>query len=329
MKRGLQIVALVGIVLMLCTFSFNAHALNYPTKPIRIIVPFPAGGSTDVYARIVAEKLSKNLGHNVIIDNRPGASGIIGTEIMVKSPPDGYTLLITATHIAANLSIYKKMPYDTLKDITCLSMVATLPNVLVAHPSFPANNIPELITMAKKKPGELNFASTGIGGNNHLSGEMFKHMAGIDLEHIPYKGEAPAITDLVGGHVSLMFAGIGTCLPYAKAGKLKILAVTTAQRSTLAPDIPTIAESGVPGYDSSSWFGLFGPANMPKELVDRIYSEFSKVRSDPDVKAKFASAGGEINKVGGDSPEKFTAFVKSEIEKWGKVVKDCGIQMDL
>ena len=323
MKRRLQIVMLACIAMGLCAFTSNLHALDYPTKIIRIIIPFPAGGQTDIFGRILAQKMSENLGQQVIIDNRAGASGIIGTSIMVKSPPDGYTLLLTATHIAANLNLYKTMPYDTIKDITPLTMIASSPNVLLAHPSLKANNIKELIAMAKKEPGRINFASTAVGGNNHLSGELLKSMAGIDIEHIPYKGGAPALNDLLGGHVSLMFNTIGASLPHIKSGKLKVLGITSAQRSALAPDIPTIAESGVPGYESVSWFSLFGPAKMPKELVDRIYNEVAKVLRMADVKEKFMASGAEV---GGETPEKFTAFFNSEIKKWAKVIKECGIQ---
>jgi len=204
-------------------------------------------------------------------------------------------------------------------------LVATSPNVLVAHPSFPANTIKELIALAKAKPGQINFASTGIGGANHLSGEMLKSMAGIDIVHIPYKGAAPAMNDLLGGHASLMFDTIGVELPYVKAGKLKALAVTTAKRTAIAPEIPTIAESGVPGYEAISWFGMYGPAGMPKELVNRLNAEMAKVLNMPEVQKRFIAYGAETVVY---SPEQFAAFVKSEIIKWGKVVKDCGVQLD-
>ncbi len=325
MRRMSHLALLALSVLMIITFFGNAFALSYPTKPIRLIVPFPAGGTTDIFARIIAQKLSENLGQQVLVDNRAGASGIIGSEIVLKSPPDGHTLLLTATHHVVNPSLYKKLPYDTLKDFVAVALVATSPNVLVAHPSFPANSIKELIALAKAKPGQINFASTGIGGANHLSGEMLKSMAGIDLVHIPYKGAAPAMNDLLGGHVSLMFDTIGVELPYVKAGKLKALAVTTAKRTAIAPEIPTIAESGVPGYEAVSWFGLYGPAGMPKEIVNRLNTEVARILNLPEVHKKFMAYGAETEAL---SPDQFAAFVKSEIAKWGKVVKDCGVQLD-
>ena len=310
---------------MLFGSAGGASAQPFPTKPIRIIVPFPAGGTTDVFARMISQKLSENLKQQVLVDNRAGASGMIGTEMVVKAPSDGYTLMITATHHAINPSLYKKLPYDTLKDLVAITLVATSPNVLVAHPTFPPNTIQELIALARAKPGQLNFASTGIGGANHLSGELFKSMAGIDIVHIPYKGAAPAMNDLLAGHVSLMFDTIGIELPYVKAGKLKALAVTTAKRTTIAPDIPTIAESGLPGYEAVSWFGMYGPAGMPKEILTRINTEVAKVLHSPDIQKRFIDYGAEaiVN-----SPEQFAVYLKSEMAKWAKVVKDCGVQLD-
>jgi len=284
---------------MLFGSAGGASAQPFPTKPIRIIVPFPAGGTTDVFARMISQKLSENLKQQVLVDNRAGASGMIGTEMVVKAPPDGYTLMITATHHAINPSLYKKLPYDTLKDLVAITLVATSPNVLVAHPTFPPNTIQELIALARAKPGQLNFASTGIGGANHLSGELFKSMAGIDIVHIPYKGAAPAMNDLLAGHVSLMFDTIGIELPYVKAGKLKALAVTTAKRTTIAPDIPTIAESGLPGYEAVSWFGMYGPAGMPKEIFTRINTEVAKVLHSPDIQKRFIDT---VQKRSGTAP---------------------------
>ncbi len=301
-----------------------AFAQSFPTKPIRLIVPFPAGGTTDIFARIVSQKLSENLGQQVIVDNRAGASGIIGTEILVKAPPDGYTLMITATHHVANPSLYKKISYDTEKDIANVTLVATSPNALLAHPSFPPNTVKELIALAKAKPGQLNYASTGIGGNNHLSGEMFKAMAGIDMMHIPYKGAAPAMNDLLGGQVSLMFDAIGVALPHLKAGKLKCLGLTSAKRSPIVPEIPTIGET-VPGYESASWFGMYAPAGIPKEILNRINTEVAKVLHSPDIQKRFAVYAAET---GGNSPEEFAAFVKLEMAKWAKVVKDIGLTLD-
>ena len=324
MKVRRSFVLALAVTVMLFAAG-NVFAQSYPTKPIRIIVPFPAGGATDIFTRLISQKLTENLGQQVLVDNRAGASGIIGTEILVKSAPDGYTLMITATHHAINPSLYKKLPYDTAQDLVALTLVATSPNILLAHPSFPANTVQELIAMAKAKPGQLNFASTGIGGSNHLSGEMFKSMAGIDMVHIPYKGAAPAMNDLLGGQVSLMFDTPAAGLPHIRAGKLKALAVTSAKRTAIAPDIPTIAESGVPGYEALSWFAMYGPAKMPKEIVTRINTEVVKVLHLPEIQKRFADLGAEPV---GNSPEEFAAYLKSEMAKWAKVVKDCGARLD-
>ncbi len=302
-----------------------AFAQSFPTKPIRIIVPFPAGGATDIFTRLISQKLTENLGQTILVDNRGGASGIIGTEMVVKAPPDGYTWMITATHHAINPSLYKKLPYDTVRDLVALTLVATSPNIVLAHPSLPVNNIKELIALAKAKPGELNFASTGIGGSNHLSGEMFKSMAGIDMVHIPYKGAAPAMNDLLGGQVTLMFDTPAAGLPHIRAGKLKALAVTSAKRTPLCPDIPTVAESGLPGYEALSWFGMYGPAKTPKEIVTRVNAEVVKILHMPEIKKRFADLAAEPV---GNSPEEFAAFLKSEMAKWAKVVKECGAHLD-
>ncbi len=325
MRRKSYLAVLTISVALLVINAISAWAQSFPTKPIRIIVPFPAGGTTDIFARIISQKLSENLKQQVLVDNRGGASGMIGTELLVKSPPDGYTLMITATHHVINPSLYKKMAFDILKDLVNITLVATSPNVLVAHHSFAPNSIKELIALAKAKPGQLNFASTGIGGANHLSGELFKSMAGIDIVHIPYKGAAPAMNDLLAGHVSLMFDTIGIELPYVRAGKLKALGVTTAKRTALAPDIPTIAESGVPGYEASSWFGMYGPAGMPKEILTRINTEVAKVLHAPDIQKRFHDYGAEAI---GNPPDQFAVFVKSEMAKWAKVVKDCNVHIE-
>jgi len=324
MRRAFRLVLLTITAAAIVSGTNLTFGQSFPTKPIRIIVPFPAGGTTDIFARYIAPKLSENLGQQVIIDNRAGASGMIGTEMLVKAPPDGYTLMITATHHVANPSLYKKLPYDTAKDITNITLVATAPNALLAHPSFPPNTIKELIALAKRKPGELNFASTGIGGNNHLSGELLKSMAGIDMLHIPYKGAAPALNDLLGGQVSMMFDALGAALPHFKAGKLKILGVTTLKRSPVVPEIPAISET-VPGYEASSWFGMYGPAGMSKEILHRINNEVAKVLNSPDVKKRFAAFPAET---GGNSPEEFDAYVKAEIIKWGMVIKKIGLTLD-
>lgn len=324
MKRVARLFAWAVCAAIFIGVGGNVSAQKFPTKPIRIIMPFPPGGPTDLYARTVARGLTENLGQQVLVDNRTGASGIIGTEIVAKSSPDGYTLLFTATHHTINPSLYKSLPYDTEKDFTPLTLVATNPNVLAASISFPANTIAELIALAKAKPGQLNYASTSVGGGNHLSAELLKAMAGIDIVHIPYKGQPQAISDLLGGQVSLMFTSVGLTVPYVKAGKLKALAVTGAKRVANLPDVPTIAET-VPGYEANSWFGMWGPGGMAKELVTRLNGEIVKVLHSPSVRKQFAGLEAEV---GGNSPEAFAAFQKSEMAKWAKLVKDIGLKLD-
>ncbi len=323
-KRELFLSVLAFFVLISTGIAGTAFAQSFPAKTIRIILPFPPGGPTDFYARLVAQKLTDYLGQQVLVDNRAGASGIIGTEMVAKAAPDGYTLLFMSTHHAINPSLYKKLPYDAVKDFTPLTLVAANPNVLVAHPSLPVNSIKELIALAKAKPGQLNYASNSIGGGNHLSAELFKAMAGIDIEHIPYKGQAPAMNDLLAGHAKLMFTSVGLTVPNVKAGKLKALGVTSPKRVANLPDVPAIGET-VPGYEANSWFGMWGPARMPKEIVSRLNRELVKALQSPDVKKRFKEMDAEA---GGDSPEEFAAFQKAEMAKWAKVIKDIGLQLD-
>jgi len=324
MERVARLFAWAFSVAILVGIGGNAFAQRFPTRPIRIIMPFPPGGPTDLYARTVARGLTENLRQQVLVDNRPGASGIIGTEIVAKALPDGYTLLFTATHHSINPSLYKKLPYDTEKDFIPLTLVATNPNVLAANIAFPANTIAELIALAKAKPGQLNYASTSIGGGNHLSAELLKAMAGINIVHIPYKGQTQALGDLLGGQVSLMFTSVGRTVPFVKSGKLKALAVTGAKRVANLPEVPTIGET-VPGYEANSWFGMWGPAGMAKELVTQLNREIVKVLQSPEVKKIFTGLDAEI---GGNSAEEFAAFQKSEIAKWAKLIKDIGLKLD-
>lgn len=324
MNRILRLVAWAFSVLVLSSSAGIVLAQRFPTKPIRIVMPFPPGGPTDLYARTVARGLTDNLGQQVLVDNRTGASGIIGSEIVAKAPPDGYTLLFTATHHTINPSLYKNLPYDTERDFTPLALVATNPNVLAAGISFPANTIAELIALAKAKPGALNYASTSIGGANHLSAELLKAMAGIDIVHIPYKGQPQALSDLLGGQVSLMFTGVGLTVPYVKSGKLKALAVTGAKRVANLPDVPAIAET-LPGYEANSWCGMWGPAGMSKELVTLLNSEIVKVLRTAGVRKQFAGLDAEA---GSSSAEEFAAYQKSEIIKWAKLIKDIGLKLD-
>jgi len=298
----------------------------YPTKPIRIVVPFPAGGTTDILARAVGQKLTETNGQPVLIDNRPGAGGNIGAELVAKSPPDGYTLLMgtVGTH-AINPSLYAKMPYDHQKDFAPVILVAGVPNVLVINPSVPANSVQELIAYGKANPGKLNFASSGSGTSIHLAGELFKTMSGVQMTHIPYKGSAPAIADLLGGQVQIMFDNLPSALPQIKAGKLKALAVTSAQRATALPDVPTIAEAGLPGFEASSWFGLLAPAGTPKEVIAKLNTEVAKWLASPEAREKLAAQGAIA---AGKTPEDFTQHIVAETAKWQKVVKESGAKVD-
>jgi tripartite-type tricarboxylate transporter receptor subunit TctC len=298
----------------------------YPTKPITIIVPFSAGGTTDILARVVGLHVGQTLGQPVIVDNRAGAGGNIGTQAVARAPADGYTLLMgtVGTH-AINQGLYKKLPFDPIKDFAPLSRVAMVPNLLVANPAQPYKNVKELIAYAKANPGKVNFASSGSGTSIHLSGELFKQMTQIDMQHVPYKGSAPAVADLIGGQTAIMFDNMPSVMPHVKAGKLRALAVTTAKRSPALPDVPTIAESGVPGYDTSSWFGLLAPVGTPADVVAKLNAAIAKALADPDVKTKLAEQGAEPHP---EKPEQFAAFIASETAKWGKVVKESGASVD-
>jgi len=312
---------------LLAAFALLSHAqAPFPSKPIRIVVPFPAGGTTDILARAVAQKLTETMGQTVVVDNRPGAGGNIGAELVAKSPPDGYTLLMgtVGTH-AINASLYAKMPYDHVRDFAPVILVAGVPNVLVVNPSVPANNVQELIAYIKANPGKVNFASSGSGTSIHLAGELFKTMAGVSMTHVPYKGSAPAVTDLLGGQVQLMFDNLPSALPQIKAGKLRALAVTSAQRASALPDVPTVAEAGLPGFDATSWFGLLAPAGTPKDVVAKLNAEVAKWLASPEAREKLASQGAIA---AGQSPEDFTRHIAAETAKWQKVVKESGAKVD-
>ena len=309
-------------------FAANVHAqAPYPNHPVRIVVPFPAGGTTDILARATAQKLTETLGQPFVVENRPGAAGNIGAEIVAKSPPDGYTMLMgtVGTH-AINASLYEKMPYDHVKDFVPVVLVAGVPNVLVVHPSVPAKSVQELIAYAKANPGKLNFASSGSGTSIHLSGELFKTMTGVSMQHVPYKGSAPALADLTGGQVQLMFDNLPSALPLIKAGKLRALAVTSLARASALPDVPTVAESGLPGFEASSWFGLLAPAGTPKDVITKVNAEVAKWLATPEAKEKLASQGAIV--ASGLTPDDFTRHIASETTKWQKVVKDSGAKVD-
>jgi tripartite-type tricarboxylate transporter receptor subunit TctC len=318
--------ALLGTALLVLPAIANAQTPAYPTKPIRLVVPFPAGGATDIFAREVAKHLTETWGQSVVVDNRPGAGGNIGSELVAKAPPDGYTLEMgtVGTH-AINASLYSKMPYDHVKDFVPVILVAGVPNVLVVNPSVPVNSVQELIAYAKANPGKLNFASSGSGTSIHLSGELFKVMAGVQMTHVPYKGSAPALQDLLGGQVQLMFDNLPPSLPQIKAGKLRALAVTSATRAPALPDTPTVAESGLPGFEASSWFGVLAPAGTSPAIVAKLNAEIAKWLASPEAKEKLAAVGANI---GGGTPEDFARHIQSETAKWAKVVKESGAKVD-
>ena len=297
----------------------------YPNRPVKFIVPFPAGGPVDVTARAMAQKLGELWGQNGIVDNRAGAGGIVGAEIAAKQPADGYNLFVCAIHHSVLPALKPNLSYNIEKDFVPVSFGAMFPVILVAHPSLPARNVAELIALAKREPGKIAFSSSGNGGGTHLAGELFNMHAGTQLQHIPYKGSAPAMTDLLGGQVQLMFADAPTALPQIRAGKVRALGVASAQRSALLPELPTIAEGGLPGYEAYSWAALVAPAGTPKDIVAKISSDLQRVMTQPDVKQRLFDAGAEAMPT---SPEKLAQMLRSEIEKWAKVVKAANIRMD-
>lgn len=298
----------------------------YPLRPVTLIVPFPAGGSTDLVARLVAEKMSQELGQQIVVDNRGGAGGNVGSAAAAKADADGYTLLMgtVATH-ALNPALYKKMPYDPVKDFAPISLLVVVPNVLVVNPEFPAKSVAELIELAKAKPGEYSYASSGNGTPLHLSGELFKSMAGIDIVHVPYKGAGPALVDVMGGHVPIMFDNLPSSTEHIKAGKLRGLAVTTAERAPSMPDLPTVAESGLPGYETYTWNALFAPAGTPPEVIARVNEAAVKALADPEVQAKLQGFGATVV---ASTPDELAAHVQAELAKWAPVVKASGAQID-
>jgi tripartite-type tricarboxylate transporter receptor subunit TctC len=320
MKRLL----LCALALVLAPALVHAQAA-WPTKPIKLIVPFPAGGGTDAFARPLAAYLSQQLGQQFYIDNRGGAGGTIGAEIAAKSPPDGYTFLVGAVHHTIAESVYSKLPYSLERDLVPVTLVSIVPNVVVVYPNVPINSITELIAFAKANPNKLNYGSAGNGTSHHLAPELFKTMTGVQLNHVPYKGAGPAMQDLVAGQVDLMFDGMGSSAPQIRGGKLKALAVTTATRSPAFPDVPTMQEAGVPGYEVTSWYGLWAPAGTPPDVVKRLQEEVAKAMQRPEIKEIWAQQG---SGPGGNTPEQFGAFVKTEVIKWAKVVKDANVRID-
>jgi tripartite-type tricarboxylate transporter receptor subunit TctC len=299
-------------------------AQTFPTKPIRFIVPFGPGGPGDAIGRMMGKKLSERLGQSVVVDNRSGATTIIGTQIAAESPPDGYTLLLISTTHAVNPGLFKKLPYDPVKDFAPVTLVTSTPFMLVVHPSVAANTVTELVALARGKPGHLNYGSSGTGGSIHLTTELLRNVAKIDITHVPYKGSGPAFIDLIGGQVQLLFSSTVSSLPHVKSGKVRGLAITSLKRAPALPTIPTVAES-YPGFESSSWFGMLVPAKTPKPVIDRLLAESRSALQSPEVNHMLVSQGAEP---GGNSPAEFAAYFQSEIRKWGRVIDTAAIKLD-
>jgi tripartite-type tricarboxylate transporter receptor subunit TctC len=312
--------AALGIAL-----SAAVQAQAYPAKPVKLVVPYPPGGPTDIVARVVGQKLSEQTGQQFVVDNRPGAGGNIGAELAARAPADGYTLLVATTAHAINLSLFKNLNYNALKDFAPVALLTRGPLVIVANPALRAQNVRELIALAKAKPGAINFASSGNGQSTHLSAELFSTMAGVKMTHIPYKGSAPALTDVIGGQASLMFDTMLSAMPFVKAGKLKALAVTSRERSPAAPEVPTVAESGVPGYETFAWNGIVAPAGTPKEVIAKLSAELRRAMDTPEVMEKFAAQGFSA---AWNTPEAFGAFMQAEVDKWSRVVRISGTTVD-
>jgi tripartite-type tricarboxylate transporter receptor subunit TctC len=312
--------------LLLALVAGAAFAQPYPSKPIHFVVPYPAGGPLDAVARLLGQKVSESVKQPVVVENKAGAGGNIGADYVAKAAPDGYTILMgaVATH-AINPTLYASIPYDPVRDFIPVTQVASTPNVLVVNPSIPASSVKEFIAYAKANPGKLNFGSGSTGSAGHLAGELFKSMAGVQMTHIPYKGAAPAMQDLIAGQVQLMFDNLASSLAQVRAGKVKALAVTTAKRSPLAPDLPTIAESGLPGFDINTWFGIFAPANTPRDIVDRLHNEFANALAAPDVREKMLNLGAEPVS---STPEQFAAYIRAEAAKYARVIKASGAKVD-
>jgi tripartite-type tricarboxylate transporter receptor subunit TctC len=302
--------------------ALPAASQQYPTRPVRVIVPFAAGGNTDITARAIGAKLSKVFGQQIVVENRPGGATNIGSELVAKAPPDGYTILMGGATNAINMSTQAKPPYDTLRDFAPVILCVKGANVLSAHPSLPAKNLKELVALAKARPGQLNFASSGLGSSNQMAGELFKFMAGVNIVHIPYKGNTPALTDTLAGNVEMMFSGVPVILPHLQSGRLRAIAIGSLKRFTAIPGVPTFDESGMKGYEATTWFGLMAPAKTPKEIVGRWNSEVGRILASPDLKARFLNDG--LEPMGG-TQEEFGRFIRVEIEKYSKLVKASGM----
>jgi tripartite-type tricarboxylate transporter receptor subunit TctC len=320
----LTIAGLVAAALV--TPLSHAQTEAYPSRPVRMIVPFPPGGSTDIMARVVAQKLTEKLGQQVIVDNRGGAGGTIGMNIAAKAPPDGYTLMMSTsiTH-TVGASLYAKLPYNVLTDFAPITLAASVPLLFVVNPGVPAKSVKELIQLAKAKPGQLNYASPGSGTSGHLAAEMFKSMAGVDIVHVPYKGGGPAVVDLIGGQVQMLILSAVATLPHVKTGKLRALAVTGLARSPKLPDIPTVSESGLPGYEVVLWYGVSAPAKTPASIVNRLNQDIVAIMQSTEMRERLASEAGQPV---GNTPEQFEKIIRADVAKWAKIVRESGIKAD-
>jgi len=324
MKEIIRISGIGIIVLFLLCSAHPAQSQSFPSKPVTVIVPAPPGGTADISMRIIAHKLTENLGQQIIVDNRPGAGGIIASQLAVKATPDGYTVLMNYTSHAINPSLYKKLPYDSTKDFTPITLLGITPLVLVVHPSVPAKTVSEFIAYAKANPGKLNYGSAAIGGASHLGGQLLKIKAGIDIVHVPYKGGAAAVADLIGGEIQMGLDSLLVMQPHIKAGKVRALGVTSIKRTEISPNLPAIAET-IPNYEANAWFGIMAPASTPREIVARLNTEFIKILRTPETKEKLTQQGFEA---AGNSPEEYAVFLKKETEKWAEVVRIAGVKVE-
>ena len=317
---------LAALPATLAATAAHAQAGGFPAKPVRIVVGFAPGGSTDITGRVMAQRFTDQIGQPVVVENRPGAGGNVGAEAVARAPADGYTLMLTSIAIQGiGPALYPKLPFDALRDFTPITQLTAIPNVLAVHPSLPATSVGELIALARKRPGAIAFASAGAGTSMHLSAELLRSLASIELLHVPYKGSAPAMQDLIGGHTQMVFDNLPFVLPFVKSGKVRALAVTTTVRNPQLPDVPTMIEAGVAGYDVTSWFGLAAPAGLPAPLVDRWYQESAKALQHPDTRQRFNDLGASIV---GSTPAEFGAFIRAELAKWARVVKASGAKAD-
>jgi tripartite-type tricarboxylate transporter receptor subunit TctC len=303
----------------------GAFAQGYPAKAVRVIVPYAPGGGSDVISRILAQRMAENLGRQFVIDNRAGANGIIGTEMAAQAPADGYTLLYVSSPHAVNPSLYRKLPFDTLKDLAPISEIASSPSILVVHPSLPARTVRELVALGKARPGQVDYASGGSGGSPHLATELFKRMAGVNLTHVPYRGAGPALTDVLAGQVQVMFANSAPALPHIQAGRLRALGISSTKRSAIAPEIPTITESGVPGYEAVTIFGLLAPANTPRAIIDLLNAALHKAMRTPEVGESMKTLGADVVLT---TPEEFGRVIEAEMKRWGELVRALKLQVE-